>query len=65
MWLEHKSNFKRIKIQLKNEFGQIPKKLKLTIVLEGVFKLWFWSEFMDYSNSHVELIGAEAGGPKK
>ena len=23
------------------------------------------SEFMDYSNSHVELIGVEAGGPKK
>ncbi len=57
---------RELKIQLKNEFGQIPKKLKLyNCVGGGSSSYGFWSEFMDYSNSHVELIGVEAGGPKK
>ena len=25
----------------------------------------FWSEFIDYNKSQVQLIGVEAGGPKK
>ena len=30
-----------------------------------LFKLWFWSEFIDYKKTQVELIGIEAGGPRK
>ncbi len=53
-------------IQIKNEFGFIPKKLKLyNCVGGGSSSYGFWSEFMDYDKKQVEMIGVEAGGPKK
>ena len=49
-------------IQVKEEFGKIPKKLKLlNCVGGGSSAMGFWNEFMD---TDAELIGIEAGGPK-
>ena len=57
---------KELKTQIKKEFGLIPKKLKLyNCVGGGSSSYGFWSEFMDYKKNQVELIGVEAGGPKK
>ena len=51
--------------QIKDEFGEIPKKLKLiNCVGGGSSAAGFWNEFMDYNNKQVEFIGVEAGGPK-
>tara|TARA_Y100000992_G_C21041316_1_gene385079 strand:- start:10 stop:645 length:636 start_codon:yes stop_codon:yes gene_type:complete len=48
--------------QIKEEFGEIPKKLKLlNCVGGGSSAMGFWNEFMD---THAEFIGIEAGGPK-
>ena len=48
--------------QVKEEFGKIPKKLKLiNCVGGGSSAAGFWNEFM---NTHAEFIGVEAGGPK-
>ena len=48
--------------QLKEEFGKIPKKMKLiNCVGGGSSAMGFWNEFID---SDAELIGVEAGGPK-
>ena len=48
--------------QVKEEFGKIPKKLKLiNCVGGGSSAAGFWNEFI---NTHAELIGVEAGGPK-
>ncbi len=56
---------RELKIQIKKEFGSIPKKLKLyNCVGGGSSSYGFWSNFMDYSKKHIELIGVEAGGPK-
>tara|TARA_Y100000590_G_C15574356_1_gene959836 strand:- start:417 stop:1226 length:810 start_codon:yes stop_codon:yes gene_type:complete len=56
---------RELKIQIKKEFGAIPRKLKLyNCVGGGSSSYGFWSEFMDYKKSQVELIGVEAGGPK-
>ena len=53
-------------VQMKQEFGQIPKKLKLiNCVGGGSSAAGFWNEFMDYKKKQVEFIGVEAGGPKK
>ncbi len=53
-------------IQLQNEFGSIPKKLKLyNCVGGGSSSFGFWNEFMDYDKKQVEFIGVEAGGPAK
>ena len=53
-------------VQMKQEFGQIPKKLKLiNCVGGGSSAAGFWNEFMDYNKKQVEFIGVEAGGPKK
>ena len=50
-------------IQIKEEFGKIPSKLKLlNCVGGGSSAMGFWNEFMD---TNVEFIGVEAGGPKK
>jgi tryptophan synthase beta chain len=50
-------------VQIKNEFGKIPKKIKLiNCVGGGSSAMGFWNEFMD---TNVEFIGVEAGGPKK
>ena len=48
--------------QVKEEFGEIPKKLKLlNCVGGGSSAMGFWNEFMD---TDAEFIGIEAGGPK-
>ena len=50
-------------IQIKDEFGKIPKKIKLlNCVGGGSSAMGFWNEFMD---TDAEFIGIEAGGPKK
>ena len=52
-------------IQIKNEFGSIPKKLKLfNCVGGGSSSFGFWNEFMHYNKKQVEFIGVEAGGPR-
>ncbi len=57
---------RELKIQLEDEFGEIPNKLKLVNCVGGGSSAYgFWSEFIDYNKNQVELIGVEAGGPKK
>jgi tryptophan synthase beta subunit len=52
-------------VQIKKEFGKIPKKLKLiNCVGGGSSSLGFWNSFIDYNKKQVELVGVEAGGPK-
>jgi len=52
-------------IQIKKEFGEIPKKLKLlNCVGGGSSSFGFWNEFMHYDKKQVEFIGIEAGGPE-
>ena len=54
---------RELKKQIKDEFGRIPKKLKLLNCVGGGSSAYgFWSEFMD---DNVEFIGIEAGGPSK
>ena len=49
-------------VQVKEEFGRIPKKMKLlNCVGGGSSAMGFWNEFMD---TDAEFIGIEAGGPK-
>ncbi len=49
-------------IQIKEEFGKIPKRMKLlNCVGGGSSAMGFWNEFMD---TNAEFIGIEAGGPK-
>ena len=56
---------RELMLQLKEEFGSIPKKLKLiNCVGGGSSAAGFWNEFMDYNKSQVEFVGVEAGGPK-
>ena len=53
-------------VQIKEEFGGIPKKLKLINCVGGGSSAYgFWSKFIDYNKNQVELIGVEAGGPQK
>ena len=53
---------RELKIQVKDEFGKIPNKLKLlNCVGGGSSAMGFWNEFMD---TKAEFIGIEAGGPK-
>ena len=48
--------------QVKEEFGKIPKKIKLlNCVGGGSSAMGFWNEFMD---TDAEFIGIEAGGPR-
>ena len=57
---------RELKAQLIDEFGSIPKKLKLyNCVGGGSSSFGFWNEFMDYDKKQVEFIGVEAGGPAK
>ena len=57
---------KELMVQIKDEFGKIPKKLKLlNCIGGGSSALGFWNEFIDYDKEQVELIGVEAGGSKK
>ena len=57
---------RELKVQLIDEFGSIPKKLKLyNCVGGGSSSFGFWNEFMDYDKTQCEFIGVEAGGPTK
>tara|TARA_B100000029_G_scaffold440469_1_gene457642 strand:- start:5315 stop:6553 length:1239 start_codon:yes stop_codon:yes gene_type:complete len=57
---------KELKLQIINEFGRIPKKLKLlNCVGGGSSSFGLWNSFIDYDKEQVELIGVEAGGPKR
>ncbi len=57
---------RELKIQIKQEFKKIPKKIKLINCVGGGSSAYgFWSEFIDFNKSQIELIGVEAGGPKK
>ena len=48
--------------QVKEEFGKIPRKMKLiNCVGGGSSAMGFWNEFMD---TDAEFVGVEAGGPK-
>ena len=50
-------------LQLKEEFGKIPKKIKLlNCVGGGSSAMGFWNEFMD---TDAEFYGIEAGGPRR
>jgi len=56
---------RELMIQMKEEFGGVPEKLKLiNCVGGGSSAAGFWNEFMDYNKNQVEFIGVEAGGPK-
>jgi len=53
-------------VQVKKEFGRVPKKLKLiNCVGGGSSAMGFWNEFMDYDSRQVQFLGIEAQGPKK
>ena len=57
---------RELKKQLYYEFKTIPKKMKLINCVGGGSSAYgFWSNFIDYSKNQIELIGVEAGGPKK
>ncbi len=57
---------RELKLQLKEKFKKIPKKIKLINCVGGGSSAYgFWSEFIDYNKSQIELVGVEAGGPKK
>ena len=57
---------KELKAQLMKEFEKIPKKIKLINCVGGGSSAYgFWSEFIDYDKKQIELIGVEAGGPRK
>ena len=57
---------RELKVQLIDQFGSIPEKLKLyNCVGGGSSSFGFWNEFMDYDKKQCEFIGVEAGGPTK
>ena len=57
---------RELKKQIKSEFNMYPKKIKLLNCVGGGSSAYgFWSEFIDFPKNQVELIGVEAGGPKR
>ena len=46
---------------INNEFGSIPKKLKLYNCVGGGSSFWIWNEFMDLDKKQCEFIGVEVG----
>jgi len=57
---------RELKTQIKLKFKKIPNKIKLINCVGGGSSAYgFWSEFIDFSKNQIELIGVEAGGPKK
>ena len=57
---------RELKSQIIDEFGSMPKKIKLyNCVGGGSSSFGFWNEFMDYDKKQCEFIGVEAGGPRK
>ena len=56
---------RELKKQIKIQFKKIPNKIKLINCVGGGSSAYgFWSEFIDFPKSQIELIGVEAGGPK-
>ncbi len=56
---------KELKMQIKNQFNKIPKKIKLINCVGGGSSAYgFWSEFIDFPKNQIEFVGVEAGGPK-
>ena len=56
---------RELKVQIKKEFGKMPKKIKLINCVGGGSSAYgFWSEFADFPKTQIEFIGVEAGGPK-
>ena len=56
---------RELKIQIKSEFKKFPNKIKLINCVGGGSSAYgFWSEFINFPKSQIELIGVEAGGPK-
>ena len=56
MCLEYCPNFKKLVKQLKEEFGKVPKKIKLLNFGGGSSAMGFWNEFMD---TDAEFVGIE------
>jgi len=57
---------RELKPQIESEFQKIPKKIKLINCVGGGSSAYgFWSEFIDFDKKQIELIGVEAGGPRK
>ncbi len=57
---------RELKKQIKSQFKKFPKRIKLINCVGGGSSAYgFWSEFIDYDKKQIELIGVEAGGPKK
>ena len=57
---------RELKKQMIDEFGKIPKKVKLLNCVGGGSSAYgLWSEFMDYDKRQISFEGIEAGGPKK
>ena len=56
---------RELKKQMIEEFGKIPKKVKLLNCVGGGSSAYgLWSEFMDYDKRQVSFEGIEAGGPR-
>tara|TARA_B100001250_G_scaffold411783_1_gene441251 strand:+ start:745 stop:1980 length:1236 start_codon:yes stop_codon:yes gene_type:complete len=56
---------KELKFQIKKNFKEFPKKIKLINCVGGGSSAYgFWSEFVDFPKRQIEFIGVEAGGPK-
>ena len=56
---------RELKKQMIEEFGEIPKKVKLLNCVGGGSSAYgLWSEFMDYDKRQISFEGIEAGGPK-
>ena len=57
---------KELMLQIKEEFGEIPKKLKLiNCVGGGSSSFGFWNEFMHYNKNQIELLVLRQVGQKK
>ena len=46
---------KELKIQVMEEFGEIPKMKMVNVIGGGSSAAGFWSEFIDYNKNQVEL----------
>ena len=56
---------RELKKQIIDEFGKIPKKVKLLNCVGGGSSAYgMWSEFMDFDKRQVSFEGVEAGGPQ-
>ena len=65
MWLVCSQISRELKIQILDEFGNIPKRLKLYNCVGGGSSSFGFGTVMDYDKKQVKFIGVEAGGPSK